>query len=100
MNIRIFDANKNYKCIQILKGHTGTNKNNIFLNKTKEGIRLFSGAEDDIIKKWEMENTSTYEFKCINTLKDQVGPITLFILINNNNGSNDGKGKFPSLGGV
>ena len=97
MNIRVFDANQNYKCIQILKGHTGPVTKIVYLNKTKEGIRLLSGSEDDTIKIWEMKNTATYEFKCINTLKGQGGTITLFALINNDDGSNDGK--FASAAG-
>ena len=96
MNIRIFDSNKNYKYIQILNGHAFPSKNNIYLNKTKEGKKLLSGTEDDIIKIWEMKNTSIYKFKCINTLKGQGGAITLIALINNDIGRN--AGKFSSAG--
>ena len=97
MNIRIFDANQNFKCIQILKGHTGPIPKIMYLNKTKDSTKLLSGSEDDTIKIWEMKNSSTYEFKCINTLKGQGGTITLFALINNDDGNNEGK--FASAAG-
>jgi WD40 repeat protein len=97
MNIRVFDANQNFKCIQILKGHTGPVTKIIYLNKIKDSTKLLSGSEDDTIKIWEMKNSSTYEFKCINTLKGQGGTITLFALINNDDGMNEGK--FASAAG-
>ena len=97
MNIRVFDANQNFKCIQILKGHTGPVTKIIYLIKSKEGSKILSGSEDDTIKIWEMKNSSTYEFKCINTLKGQGGTITLFALINNDEGNNEGK--FASAAG-
>ena len=97
MNIRVFDANQNFKCIQILKGHTGPVTKIIYLSKIKDSTKLLSGSEDDTIKIWEMKNSSTYEFKCINTLKGQGGTITLFALINNDDGMNEGK--FASAAG-
>ena len=97
MNIRVFDANQNFKCIQILKGHTGRVAKIKYLNKSKEGAKLLSGSEDDSIKIWEMKNANTYEFKCISTLKGHGGTINLFALINNDDGSNEGR--FASAAG-
>ena len=91
MNIRVFDANNNFKCIQILKGHTGPIAKISYLSKSKDSTKLISGSEDDTIKIWEMKNSSTYEFKCINTLKGHGGTVHLFSLINNDEGINEGK---------
>ena len=91
MNIRVFDVNQNYKCIQTLKGHTGPVAKISYLTKSKDSTKIISGSEDDSIKIWEMKNPSTYEFKCINTLKGHGGTIYLFALINNNEGINEGK---------
>ena len=97
-NIRIFDVNQNYKCIQILKGHTGPiTKMKYLLQSKNEGTKLLSGSEDDTIKIWEMKNNNTYEFKCINTLKGHGGSVNLFALINNDEGINEGK--FASAAG-
>ena len=63
MNIKVFDANQNFKCIQILKGHTGAVSKIIYLIKTKEGSKILSGSEDVTIKIWKMKNSLTYEFK-------------------------------------
>ena len=91
MNIRIFDANQNFKCIQTLKGHTGPIAKISYLSKTKDSTKLISGSEDDTIKIWEMKNTSTYDFKCINTLKGHGGTVHLFAIINNDEGISEGK---------
>ena len=91
MNIRVFDPNQNYKCIQTLKGHTGPIAKISYLTKSKDSTKIISGSEDDTIKIWEMKNPSTYEFKCINTLKGHGGTINLFALINNNEGICEGK---------
>ncbi len=96
-NIRVFDVAQNYKCIQILKGHTGPVAKIAFLTNAKDSTKLLSGSEDDTIKVWEMKNSSTYEFKCINTLKGHGGTINLFALINNDEGVNEGK--FASAAG-
>ena len=97
-NIRIFDVNQNYKCIQILKGHTGPITKMKYLSQSKtDGTKLLSGSEDDTIKIWEMKNSNTYEFKCINTLKGHGGSVHLFALINNDEGINEGK--FASAAG-
>ena len=97
MNIRVFDANQNFKCIQILKGHTGPVAKIQYLTKSKEGAKILSGSEDDTVRIWEMKNPSTYEFKCISTLKGHGGTVTLFALINNDEGINEGK--FASAAG-
>ena len=91
MNIRVFDSLQNFKCIQILKGHTGPIAKISYLSKSKDSSKIISGSEDETIKIWEMKNPSTYEFKCINTLKGHGGTVNLFSLINNNEGINEGK---------
>ena len=91
MNIRIFDVNQNYKCIQILKGHTGPIAKISYLSKIKDSTKLISGSEDDTIKIWEMKNPTTYDYKCINTLKGHGGTVHLFALINNDEGICEGK---------
>ena len=91
MNIRVFDANQNFKCIQVLKGHTGPIAKISYLSISKDSTKIISGSEDETIKIWEMKSPSTYEFKCINTLKGHSGTVNLFALINNNKGINEGK---------
>ena len=63
-------------------------KNYIFI-KSKDSTKIISGSEDDIIKIWEMKNTSTYELKCINTLKVHGGTVNLLVLVNNDEGNNE-----------
>jgi len=91
MNIRVFDPAQNFKCIQVLKGHTGPIAKISYLTISKDSTKIISGSEDDSIKIWEMKNPSTYEFKCINTLKGHGGTINLFALIKNNEGICEGK---------
>ena len=91
MNIRVFDDLQNYKCIQVLKGHTGPIAKLSYLSISKDSTKIISGSEDETIKIWEMKSPSTYEFKCINTLKGHGGTVNLFALINNNEGINEGK---------